>query len=74
VGIYGFRRNALLEFASTAQTPLEKAEGLEQLRLLETGHRIRLIESDFRSVAVDTLPDLRRAFLVLEGTQPSRDI
>ena len=74
VCIYGFRRNSLLEFASTAQTPLEKAEGLEQLRLLETGRRIRLLDSDFRSVAVDTLPDLRRAFLVLEGTQPSRDI
>ena len=74
VGIYGFRRAALLEFASTAQTPLEKAEGLEQLRLLETGRRLRLLDSDFRSVAVDTLPDLRRAQLVLDGSQTSRDL
>ncbi len=69
VGVYAFRRSSLLEFASTAPTPLEKAEGLEQLRLLQTGRRLRLLDSDFRSVGIDTLPDLRRALLVLEGRQ-----
>ena len=67
VGIYALRKPVLLEFASTAQTALEKAEGLEQLRLLETGGRMRVLDSDFRSVAVDTIPDLRRALLVIGG-------
>jgi 3-deoxy-manno-octulosonate cytidylyltransferase (CMP-KDO synthetase) len=72
VGIYAFRKSSLLEFASTAQTPLEKAEGLEQLRLLETGRRLKLIDSDFRSIAIDTIPDLRRALLVIEGREGGR--
>jgi len=69
VGIYAFRKHALLEFASTAETALEKCEGLEQLRLLETGHSMKVLDSDYRSVAIDTIPDIRRALLVIEGGQ-----
>lgn len=66
VGIYAYRRDVLLEFAKTPPTPLESAESLEQLRLLETGRRIRVLDSDFRSVGVDTPQDLRRAAQVLD--------
>ncbi len=67
VGVYALRASLLQEFASLPRTPLEQAEGLEQLRLLETGRRMTVLDSDYRSVAIDTLPDLRRATLVLEG-------
>ena len=69
VGIYAFRRAALLEFSSTAPTALEKTEGLEQLRLLETGRRLGVLDAGFRSVAIDTIPDLRRATLVIESSR-----
>lgn len=72
VGIYAYRRETLVEFSRTAPTPLEQAEGLEQLRLLETGRRIRVIDSRFKSVGVDTPQDLRRAALVLESRETKR--
>lgn len=72
VGIYAFRRNVLLEVARTAPTPLETMEGLEQLRLLETGRTIRVLDADFRSVGVDTPQDLRRASLLLEAREKIR--
>ena len=57
-GIYAYRREALLELASMPVSPLERDEGLEQLRALEAGWTIRLAASDFRSVGVDTPADL----------------
>lgn len=66
VGIYAYRRSVLLDFAKTAPTPLETSESLEQLRLLESGRKIRVLDSDFRSVGVDTPQDLRRAAQVLD--------
>jgi 3-deoxy-manno-octulosonate cytidylyltransferase (CMP-KDO synthetase) len=60
LGLYGFRREFLLAFAALAQTPLERAESLEQLRALEHGHRIRVIETRFESIEVDTPEDLER--------------
>jgi len=69
VGIYAYRLDTLLEFSRTEPTPLERAEGLEQLRLLETGRRIRVLDAGFRSVGVDTPQDLRRAALVLEARE-----
>lgn len=53
-GIYGFRREVLLEFANWEQTPLEKAESLEQLRFLEHGVRIAMREVSEVSHGVDT--------------------
>ena len=60
------------EAARTAPTPLELSESLEQLRLLETGRRIRVLDSDFRSVAVDTPQELRRAAQVLDAREAAR--
>ncbi len=60
VGIYAFRRAALLRFLELPRTPLEEAEGLEQLRALEHGLRIRVERTERRAVGVDTPADLER--------------
>ena len=60
IGMYGYRRDFLLEFAALPQTPLEQAESLEQLRALEHGVRIRTVETQYDSIEVDTPEDLER--------------
>jgi 3-deoxy-manno-octulosonate cytidylyltransferase (CMP-KDO synthetase) len=60
IGLYAFRREFLLAFAALSQTPLERAESLEQLRALEHGYPIRAVETRFESVEVDTPEDLER--------------
>lgn len=60
VGIYAYRREALLRFACLAPTPLERAEGLEQLRALENGMRIGVVTVKGGPVGVDTPADLER--------------
>ncbi len=57
-GIYCFRRTFLERYASLEQTHLEKAEKLEQLRILEHGYRIGVVLTDYRSIGVDTKEDL----------------
>jgi 3-deoxy-manno-octulosonate cytidylyltransferase (CMP-KDO synthetase) len=58
VGLYAFRTPALEKFVSWEMTPLERAEGLEQLRALEHGLRIHVVVTPFRSHSVDTPGDL----------------
>jgi 3-deoxy-manno-octulosonate cytidylyltransferase (CMP-KDO synthetase) len=60
IGLYGFRRDFLLAFATLPQTMLEKTESLEQLRALEHGHRIRTVLTRYESIEVDTPEDLER--------------
>lgn len=60
VGIYAYRRSALLRFAALPPTPLEQVEGLEQLRALENGLRIGVVEVAAGPVGVDTPADLER--------------
>jgi len=60
VGVYGFRRRALAHFATMPQSELERIERLEQLRFLESGLKIQVVEVDCGSISVDTEPDLRR--------------
>ena len=60
IGVYAYRRDFLLRFAALPPTPLEKTESLEQLRALEHGYRIRLIETQFQPIGVDTPEDLER--------------
>ncbi|MDT5293268.1 MAG: 3-deoxy-manno-octulosonate cytidylyltransferase synthetase [Acidobacteriota bacterium] len=59
-GLYVYRRAFLLEYARWPQTTLERVESLEQLRVLERGHRILVVEAAAPSVGVDTEEDLRR--------------
>ena len=58
IGIYAYRRDFLLRFAKTEPTPLERSESLEQLRALENGYRIKVIETAHHFVGVDTEEDL----------------
>lgn len=61
IGLYVYRRNFLLRFASMPPTFLEISEKLEQLRALENGIRIRVVETGFESIGVDTPDDLVKA-------------
>jgi 3-deoxy-manno-octulosonate cytidylyltransferase (CMP-KDO synthetase) len=60
-GVYGYRRATLLRLASLTPTPLERAESLEQLRALEHGIPIRVLDSAYVSLSVDTPDDLAHA-------------
>ena len=65
IGVYAFRKKALLDFTSWPVSQLEAIEKLEQLRYLEHGIKIRMVETDYSSVAIDTPEDLERAKLLL---------
>ena len=67
LGLYVYRRTFLLTLAGLAQTPLERAEGLEQLRVLEHGIRILTLETTVDTIGVDTREDLERVRSRLEG-------
>lgn len=60
IGIYAYKRDFLLAYAKMAETPLEHAESLEQLRALENGYRIKVIKTPYRFVGVDTAEDLEK--------------
>jgi 3-deoxy-manno-octulosonate cytidylyltransferase (CMP-KDO synthetase) len=60
VGLYAYRREFLLTLASLPRTPLERIESLEQLRALEHGYRIKVVETASPSASVDTPEDLER--------------
>lgn len=68
VGLYVYRRDFLLKFASMPPTFLEISEKLEQLRALENGIRIRVVETEFESLGVDTPDDLLKAQLRYQQT------
>lgn len=61
IGIYAYRREALVDFHETERSSLEKTEQLEQLRFLENGIPIYVVETDFDTIGVDTEEDLQRA-------------
>lgn len=60
-GVYAFRKEAILDFYRLPMLPLEDAEKLEQLRYLEYGKRIKMVETDVQGVEIDTPEDLERA-------------
>ncbi|OHB25560.1 MAG: 3-deoxy-manno-octulosonate cytidylyltransferase [Desulfuromonadaceae bacterium GWC2_58_13] len=59
IGLYVYRKNFLLDYPKMLSTPLENTEKLEQLRALEHGYRIRVVETELVSQGVDTPADLR---------------
>jgi 3-deoxy-manno-octulosonate cytidylyltransferase (CMP-KDO synthetase) len=67
VGIYAFRARALATFVSMAPSALEIAEGLEQLRALENGLAIQVLETKYRCLGVDTPADLQRVEAALRA-------
>lgn len=60
IGLYAFRRQALLDFPTLPPGELERLEQLEQLRWLENGYRIRVVETEYDAVSVDVLADIDR--------------
>jgi len=61
IGVYAFRKEALIKFSSLEMTPMEISEKLEQLRYLENGMKIKLVETDFVGIGIDTPEDLEKA-------------
>ena len=71
-GLYVYRRAFLLEYARWPQTALERAESLEQLRILEHGYQITVVEAASPSVGVDTEEDLRRVREIMKEVPGSK--
>lgn len=69
IGIYAYKRDFLLKFAKMEQSYLEQIEGLEQLRALENGYKIKVIETDFLCIGVDTPADLEEVNHLLKNIQ-----
>ncbi|HYL61180.1 MAG TPA: 3-deoxy-manno-octulosonate cytidylyltransferase [Candidatus Methylomirabilis sp.] len=67
IGIYAFRRDALLEFPTLPPGELEHLEQLEQLRWLENGYRIRVGECEYNGVAVDVPADVAKVEEILRN-------
>ena len=61
IGIYAFRKQALMNFTNWEMTPLEAAEKIECLRYLENGVPIKMVVSDYMGIEIDTPEDLERA-------------
>jgi 3-deoxy-manno-octulosonate cytidylyltransferase (CMP-KDO synthetase) len=67
VGLYVYRRDCLLQLAGLPASELERAESLEQLRALEHGIRILVVETERDSIGVDTPEDLERVRRLIPG-------
>ena len=65
VGVYAFRKQALLDFYALPMKSLEASEKLEQLRYLEFGKRIKMLETKHIGIGIDTIEDLEKARLML---------
>ena len=68
IGLYVYRREFLLAYSDLPVGPLERAERLEQLRALENGFKIRVVETDYDSLGVDTPEDWERISAIFEKT------
>lgn len=71
IGIYVFRREFLLRFALMEESPLERAEKLEQLRILEAGETIAVGTTTHDSIPVDTQADVDRVLNILRSSHPN---
>jgi 3-deoxy-manno-octulosonate cytidylyltransferase (CMP-KDO synthetase) len=73
IGLYVYRRAFLEQLPKLKESSLEKAEGLEQLRFLENGYRIKVVNTPYESLAVDTPEDLQRVndFMKERSWQPN---
>ena len=68
VGLYVYRRDFLLGYPALPAGPLERAERLEQLRALENGYSIRVVETEYESLGVDTPQDLEKVSRLFEAS------
>ncbi len=67
LGLYAYRKDFLMSYKDWSKSMLESAEQLEQLRILEAGYKIKTIETDTESLAVDTPEDLARIVKLVEN-------
>ena len=67
IGLYGYRRDALLEFPTLPPGELERVEQLEQLRWLENGFKIRVVETDYDAISVDVPADIAKVEQILSA-------
>ena len=74
IGVYAFRKQALLNFTSWPMTPLEKAEKIECLRYLEKGVSIRMVITEYMGIEIDTPEDLIRAETLLGNREDREDL
>ncbi len=65
IGVYAFRKEALLKFSRLPMSPLEQLEKIECIRYLEYGMKIKMIETDFVGVGIDVPEDLEKARAIL---------
>jgi 3-deoxy-manno-octulosonate cytidylyltransferase (CMP-KDO synthetase) len=65
IGLYAYTKDFLFTFANLPQSSLEKYEKLEQLRALENGYRIKMVETTYDTIGVDTKEDLESARIML---------
>lgn len=70
IGPYGWRRDFLMQFSQWEQTPLEKAESLEMLRVLERGYSLRCVPIDRDTIEIDTPDDVRHIESYLAAANP----
>ena len=68
VGLYVYRRDFLMGYSTLPVGPLEEAERLEQLRALENGFHIRVVETEYESLGVDTPEDLEKVSRLFESS------
>jgi 3-deoxy-manno-octulosonate cytidylyltransferase (CMP-KDO synthetase) len=67
IGVYAFRKQALMDFTAWPMTPLEAAEKIECLRYLEHGIRIKMVLTDYMGVEIDTPQDIEKALHYLNN-------
>ncbi|MFA5388656.1 MAG: 3-deoxy-manno-octulosonate cytidylyltransferase [Candidatus Omnitrophota bacterium] len=67
IGIYAYTKDFLFTFKSLPQSRLEKTEKLEQLRVLENGYKIKVIETKYDTIGIDTPEDLEKAVEIVKG-------
>ena len=61
IGVYGYTHEFLMQYIALEQTPREISESLEQLRVIEHGYKIKLVETNYHAFPIDTEADLKRA-------------
>ena len=67
IGIYAYRKDSLMRFVALPQSKLELVEKLEQLRALENGMKIKVVVTDYQSVAVDVPADIEKVEKILRA-------
>lgn len=61
IGVYAFRKEALMRFTKLPMDPLEKTEKLENLRFLVNGMKVKMLITDYKSIGIDVPEDLEKA-------------